>query len=282
MNPRSTVYGDLKQRAVAVYRVVTQASTYTVAFHDARGRRFVVVRSESAGREATLLRDSDPRVGEHSLFEVAPASWVGQCLEIATMTTSPIQTVIGETDPALLAAVGHFGAAPASTPERSPWARPAGAAASAPAPSAPRDDRTSVDRLAGDRVADDRAPDDAGSSGALSSSPRIVPFGARGTLPGESSPAMAAAAARHLVVGGAAAALPARVAPPGPAVEPEIPYPLRHVQYAESMVQLLRSISRRERIFEDLGASPQLRARMRHALDESASLLEQIRRRDRT
>ncbi len=277
MNPRSTVYGDLKQRAVAVYRVMTQASTYTVAFHDARGRRFVVVRSEAPGREATLLRDSDPRIGEHSLFEVPPASWVNRCLEIATMTSSPVQTVIGETDPALLAAVGHFGAAPASTPERSPWARPPGAAASAEDRGPPRDDRTVIDRAAREGIAAD-----AGSSGALSSSPRIVPFGARGTLPGESSPAMAAAAARHLVVGGAAAALPARAPQPAAAVEPEIPYPLRHVQYAESMVQLLRSISRRDRIFEDLGASPQLRGRMRHALDESASLLEQIRRRDRT
>jgi hypothetical protein len=61
----------------------------------------------------------------------------------------------------------------------------------------------------------------------------------------------------------------------------EIPYPRRHVGYAESVTQLLRSIARRDRIFEDLASQRELRERLRRALDECAALLEVIRRRDR-
>jgi hypothetical protein len=53
------------------------------------------------------------------------------------------------------------------------------------------------------------------------------------------------------------------------------------VTYAESVVQLLRSIARRDKLFDDLGANREQRDRLRRALDESATLLEQIRRRDR-
>ncbi|HWU91191.1 MAG TPA: hypothetical protein VN253_28185, partial [Kofleriaceae bacterium] len=83
--------------------------------------------------------------------------------------------------------------------------------------------------------------------------------------------------ARQVVVG-----QPAPVPPPsGPQQTPEIPYPMRHVGYAESVAQLLRSIARRDKIFDDLGGNRELRDRLRQALDESAALLEQIRRRDR-
>ena len=75
---------------------------------------------------------------------------------------------------------------------------------------------------------------------------------------------------RHVPVVGAA---------PQPSVEHELPYPERHVLYAENIAALLRSISRRDRLYDDV--RPDQRDRLRRALDDAASLLEQIRRRDR-
>jgi len=68
---------------------------------------------------------------------------------------------------------------------------------------------------------------------------------------------------------------------PPPPAEPELPYPQRHVRYAESVAQLLRSIARRDRLFEDIANNRELRDRLRTSLDDAATLLEQIRRRDR-
>jgi hypothetical protein len=53
------------------------------------------------------------------------------------------------------------------------------------------------------------------------------------------------------------------------------------VKYAESCAQLLRSLYRRDRIFEDVANNKPLRDTLRKALDDCADLLEQIRRRDR-
>ena len=58
-----------------------------------------------------------------------------------------------------------------------------------------------------------------------------------------------------------------------------LPYPERHVLYAENVAALLRSLSRRDRLFDDVRDDQ--RKRLRRALDDAASLLEQIRRRDR-
>ena len=74
----------------------------------------------------------------------------------------------------------------------------------------------------------------------------------------------------HRVVVGQAAA---------PAAQAELPYPQRHVHYAETVASLLRSIARRDRLFEDVDRDT--RTRLRRALDESVLLLETIRRRDR-
>jgi hypothetical protein len=70
-------------------------------------------------REHVVVRDSDPRIGEHSLFDVPVASWVGQELEVATMTSSTILAVTAERDPVAIAAVGVDGKL-----DRNPWARP--------------------------------------------------------------------------------------------------------------------------------------------------------------
>lgn len=248
-----TVFGDLRQRAIAVYRVKTRSSEYIVGIHEQRGRKFVIVRGQpGTDREHVVARDSDPRIGEHSLFDVPLDQWPGRTLEVATMTSSTIESVTVETDPAAIAAVGIDGKV-----ERNPWARP------------------------------DSEPGAAGRSFSLppppgmSESPRIVPIGGRGTTPAEAAvrvdDARQHGLARQVVVG-----QPAPVPPPsGPQQMPEIPYPMRHVGYAESVAQLLRSIARRDKIFDDLGGNRELRDRLRHALDESVALLEQIRRRDR-
>ncbi len=238
-----TVFGDLRARASAVYRVTTQSSVYIVGFHEARGRKYAIVRGEpGTDREHVIVRDSDPRVGERSMFDVPFAEWAGHELEIATMTSSTIVSVRPETDPTAIAAVGVDGHI-----ARNPWARPdpndAGASASFRAPRPP----------------------------GFPESPRIVPSGAKGTHPAAMALASPAAKiARQVVVGQGA-----------PPPEPELPYPQRHVAYAENVASLLRSIARRERFFDDIAGDAGLRDRLRRALDDSALLLEQIRRRDR-
>ncbi len=229
-----TVFGDLRTRAVAVYRVKTQASVYVVGVHEDKGRRFVIVRGEpGTDREHVIVRDSDPRIGDRSMFDVPVAEWPGKPFEVATMTSSTIVSVELENDPAAVEAV-----------QRSPWARP--------------DPNAAVPF---------QAPRPAG----MPESPRIVPSRARGTHPAQAAPRLPSppqGVAKQVVVGGAAQ----------PA-EAELPYPERHVLYAENVAALLRSISRRDRLYDDV--RPDQRDRLRRALDDAASLLEQIRRRDR-
>ncbi len=236
------MFGDLRARATAVYRVQTQSSVYIVGIHEVRNRKFAIVRGEpGTDREHVIVRDSDPRVGERSMFEVPFAEWTGEVLEVATMTSSSIISVVPETDPVAIAAVGIDGQV-----ARNPWACPGAAplpAASFPAPRPP----------------------------GFPESPRIVPNRAKGTHPAASALASPAAqVARQVVVGQGA-----------PPPEPELPYPQRHVAYAENVASLLRSIARRDRFFEDVANEPRLVERLRRALDDSALLLEQIRRRDR-
>jgi hypothetical protein len=241
-----TVFGDLRQRALAVYRVKTQASVYIVGIHEARGRKFVILRGEpGSDREHVVVRDSDPRIGEHSLFEQPVDQWPGKVLEVATMTSSTITSVEVEHDQRAIHAVSVDGAN-----QPSPWARPASAGSLPDAPSF-------------------KSPRPAG----MADNPAIVPGRARGTSPAAEAVFPAAHVARQVVVGGAAAAAAA-------SPEPDLPYPQRHVKYAESCAQLLRSLNRRDRIFEDLASNKPLRDALRKSLD-CVELLEQIRRRDR-
>ena len=243
-----TVFGDLRQRALAVYRVTTQASIYIVGIHEARGRKFVIVRGEpGSDREHVVVRDSDPRIGEDSLFELTVDKWPGKSLEVATMTSSTIVSVETEGDLTAIAAVSL------DAQGGSPWARPreqpsgAGSLGQLPGFKSPR-------------------------PGGLPDNPAIVPGRARGTNPAADAVFPPAHVAKQVVVGGAAAAA---------VPEPDLPYPNRHVRYAESCAQLLRSLNRRDRIFEDLANNKSLRDSLRKSLDDCVDLLEQIRRRDR-
>ncbi len=240
------MFGDLRQRATAVYRVHTLSSVYLLGFHEMRGRKYVIVRgAPGTDREHVVVRDSDPRVGEHSMFELPLAQWVGQTLEVATMVSSAITRVEVEHDPSAIAAVGVDGKL-----DKGPWARPEPIAE--PAASMPF-----------------RSPRPAG----IPDSPAIVPGRARGTNPAADAVVASSSVARQVVVGAAPQAVVA--------AEPELPYPQRHVKYAESCAALLRSLSRRDRIFEDIAHDKALRDTLRRSLDDCVDLLEQIRRRDR-
>ncbi|MBS1120306.1 MAG: hypothetical protein H6Q90_2534 [Deltaproteobacteria bacterium] len=242
------MFGDLRARASVVYRVHTQSSVYIVGFHELRGRKYAIVRGlPGTDREHVIVRDSDPRVGGRSMFEVPVSEWPGHELEVATMTSSTIISAVPETDPGAIAGVGVDGEV-----ERNPWARPGPDALAAASFSPP---------------ASFPAPRPPG----FSETPRIVPNRAKGTHPAAVALASPAAQiARQVVVGQGA-----------PPPDPELPYPQRHVVYAENVASLLRSIARRDRFFDDIAGDPALRDRLRRALDDSAALLEQIRRRDR-
>ena len=100
MDPTKTIFGDFRQHAAEIIRVQTESSVYFVAFHEERGRRYVVVRGEQGSdREHVVVRDSDPRIGDRSMFEVPIEEWPGQVMEAATMRTSLIVTVTREHDP---------------------------------------------------------------------------------------------------------------------------------------------------------------------------------------
>lgn len=211
---RKTVFGDLRIEPIEIYRVETESSVYFVSVHEERGRKYVLVRGQTGSdREHVVVRDSDPRIGERSLFEVPVTAWVGQMLDAATMRTSPIVRA------------ARLGKGVAEFPE------PVGVGLPPPA--------------------------------GMSERPRIVPVPGRGTN-------IAAAASNHELARSV-------VVPTQPDA---IPYPRRHVMYAENIVALLRSIQRRDRLLADIGPDTELRERLTRALADAERLILEIRRRD--
>ncbi|HEY6178044.1 MAG TPA: hypothetical protein VIX73_26495, partial [Kofleriaceae bacterium] len=82
---RKTMFLDLRQVASAVYRVTTESSTYILGFHEEGGRKFVVVRGlPGTDREHLVIRDSDPRIGGASMFDLPTSAWIGETMEIGT------------------------------------------------------------------------------------------------------------------------------------------------------------------------------------------------------
>lgn len=246
-----TVFGDLQGLPNDIYRIQTEQSTYTVSIHEERGRKYALVRGESGtDREHVVVRDSDPRVGDHSLFDLHYTEWIGKPLDVATMRTSPI---VGATR--LVTGSGGI----ADVPQK---------------------------------VVPPGMPDN----------PRIVPMPSKGTAIGaehRANPAFAntpsgkAAQAQNAVeqqLRDAREPNHARdqqarelarqvvVAQDSPA---QLPYPERHVRYAEDVATLLRSIHRRDRIFEDVSRDRQLRDRLMNALDAAERLLDEIKKRNR-
>lgn len=232
-----TVFGDLQGLPNDIYRIQTEQSTYTVSIHEERGRKYALVRGESGSdREHVVVRDSDPRVGDHSLFDLHYTEWIGKPLDVATMRTSAIT---GATR--LVTGSGGI----ADVPQK---------------------------------VVPPGMPDN----------PRIVPMPSKGTAVGaehRANPAFAntpsgkAAQAQNAVDQQARElARQVVVAQDSPA---QLPYPERHVRYAEDVATLLRSIHRRDRIFEDIARDRQLRDRLMNALDAAERLLDEIKKRNR-
>lgn len=237
---RKTMFG-FNAVASAVYRVTTESNVYILGFHEERGRRFVVVRGlPGTDREHVVLRDSDPRIGEVSMFEVPPHQWIGRNMEIATMSSSEVTAVAIETDRAAIASVG--GDSPSA---RNVW------------------NPTTDETMPGFPARPAGIPAQPGTRAGLG----------RGTNPAIPTPV--ARSVGYQVVTGQPAA------PAAPASSPELPYPERHVMYAENIAALLRSIARRDRLFEDVARDRALRDRLNHALGQSADLLDQILRRGR-
>jgi hypothetical protein len=232
-----TMFG-FRAVASAVYRVTTASNVYILGFHEERGRKYVVVRGlPGTDREHLVLRDSDPRIGDASMFETPPHTWIGKHMEIATMSSSEVTAVTIEVDRAVIASVG--GDSPSA---RSAW-QPATGETMPGFPSRP----------AG-------GPELPGVRAGLG----------RGTSPG--IPAPAARSVGYQVVTGQ----PAAPASPAPASPPELPYPERHVMYVENVAILLRSIARRDRLFDDVAGDRALRDRLYRSLDQCAALLDQI------
>lgn len=205
-----TVFGDFGERPLQIIKVTTTQSVYTVAIHEDRGRKYVIVRG-SGDRENVVVRDSEPRINDTSLFDVPVTEWVGKILDAGMMKTSTISE-------AVVIAPVPAGGLPGAAPYR---------------PQTP---------------------------GYMDHSPEMVPQHARGTRPGVAAQSMPMA--KQVVVGPSAD-------------EPVVPYPERHVQYAENIGQLLRSLHRRTTIIDD--CTPEQRKRLRSALDEANLLLAQLR-----
>jgi hypothetical protein len=238
---RKTMFG-FSAVASAVYRVTTESNVYILGFHEERGRRYVVVRGlPGTDREHVVLRDSDPRIGEASMFEVPPHQWIGRSMEIATMSSSEVRAVTLETDRAAIASVG--GDSPSA---RHVW------------------NPTTGETMPGFSARPAGLPEMPGVRAGLG----------RGTNP--AIPAPAARGVGYQVVTGQPTAPVA-----APASPPELPYPERHVMYAEHVAVLLRSIARRDRLFDDVAGDRALRERLYRSLQQSADLLDQVLRRGR-
>ncbi len=232
-----TVFGDAQQLAADSYRIQTEQSTYTLSILEDHGKKFALIRGEpGTDREHVSVRDSDPRIGDRSLFELHYTEWVGKPLHVASMTTSTIlsatRLVIG------------------------------GASEVQPPPA---------------RI----VPPGMGET------PRIVPMQSKGTAINEAqgrvaqafsqTPAAKAAAAQAELAAKHAREMAQRVVA---SAEPAaLPYPDRHVRYAEDVATLLRSIHRRDRLFEDVATNRDLRERLMNSLDAAEKLLAEIKAR---
>lgn len=239
---RKTMFG-FHRAASAVVRVITESSVYIVGFHEDRGRKYVVVRGlPGTDREHVVLRDSDPRIGDASMFALPPAQWVGKPMEIATMSSSLVTAVVPETDRAAIASVG--GDSPSA---RHAW------------------DPSTTETMPGIVPRPPGIPEPPGVRGGLG----------RGTNP--TIPVPAERGVGYQVVTGQPT-LPSGGVPASPR---DLPYPERHVVYVENIAVLLRSVARRDRLFDDVADDRALHDRLYRALDQCTELLTQVLRRRR-
>ena len=116
-------------------------SVYLVGLHRHDGRRMVVMRGEPGGdKQDLMVRDSDPRIGERSLWDVPTREWPGHALDVAMVVTSPIESVTPVQEPAAIAAITNG----AVQPQRTAVAVVTGQA------SAPKQEQRATTRLPGE------------------------------------------------------------------------------------------------------------------------------------
>ena len=240
------MFGDLGKGAARTYRLHTQGSIYLLGIHEERGRKHVILRGEpGSDREHVVVRDSDPRLGDVSLFELEnePERWLGQKLEVAGMITSEISEVEVESNPLRFLRLAaqqnpRLVVVPAGLQEH-PRVGPVPSRGTLP-------------------------------SAAVPAVPPIPAGGGYQPPKGGYQPSASGAGW-----------FPAASQSTSEAAAPAPDYPLRHVGYAEQAAAMLRSIANREKIFSDLVEDPAVRTRLRKALDECDELLKKIRKRDR-
>lgn len=110
MLDEKTTFGDLHQTATTVYRLTTQSSTYLLGVYTQGVRRSVVVRGEpGSDKQHVIVRDSNPRIDDRSLWDVPPNEWVGHVLEAGTMLTSRIKSVTEAADDQTIRLFNHGG-----------------------------------------------------------------------------------------------------------------------------------------------------------------------------
>lgn len=84
-----------------VYKISTVSSVYLLGLLEVGGRRFAVLIGQPGTHNAgVVMRDSDPQIGERSLWDVPdPQGWIGELLTVATLRTSTIQAVVLDLSP---------------------------------------------------------------------------------------------------------------------------------------------------------------------------------------
>jgi hypothetical protein len=241
---RNTVFGILLRSKTKSFRVVTQSSVYVLQLHEEGARRFVVMRGEKGtAREHVMVRDSDPRVGEYSLFDLEPQEWVGQCLEIATMTTSEVKSV-EPTDPPQL---------------RPPTKEELDKARQAVVPKG---------------VQEHPRPDKPVARGTMMGVATVARDEVRKIFQRLSPEAAMRPPARNPEPPPVE-----RTTPPEPPADPRMLYPLNQVLTAEYAAMALRSLLVYQHLEEDLRKEPELRARLSAAFTECADVAAHLRKR---
>lgn len=102
-----TVYLPIKPDSdTKVYRLTTQSSVYLLGIVDVAGRTFACLLGQSGNTNGSVaMRDSDPMIGERSLWGVSPEHWIGHSLTVATLRTSEIREVTRDISPEGVAAI---------------------------------------------------------------------------------------------------------------------------------------------------------------------------------
>jgi hypothetical protein len=106
MDDERTIVVSDSRRKWTVYRIATSSSEYHLGiFAGGTGRRrCAVLRGRSSQGNSVSAEDTNPLIGNTSLFDVPPAEWLGARLDIGTTRTSAVRSVELEEDPAVI----HF------------------------------------------------------------------------------------------------------------------------------------------------------------------------------